>query len=115
MGVEGLAVLLDVVGVSRPEAGNLKIAPTVGGHGVGGLLARLPAPQAVEADALTGGGFLSVGFAQVPDGLDAGGKRDPRRPLGAVQAAEDHSSGAEKLAAVQCAATTFRGHGDLLQ
>src|SRR5262249_34990203 len=81
MDVEGLAVLLNVVGVSRPEAGDLEIAPSVGRDGLRPFLPRLPAPQAVETDALAGGSRFAMGLAQLPDGFHPGGEHRVGRGL----------------------------------
>ena len=74
MGVDRLAVLLHVVGDPRPGAGDLEVAPPVGGHRVRVVLGRLPAPQAVEADPLARRRRLAVRLVQVPDRLDSVGE-----------------------------------------
>ena len=74
MGIDRLAVLLHVVGDSRPAAGNLEIAPLVGGHHVRDFPGRLPAPQAIQANSLAGRGLLPVGLVQIPNSLDSTGE-----------------------------------------
>src|SRR5262249_46808602 len=41
--------------------------------------ARLPAPQAIQANTLAGRGFVPMGLLQVPDSLDTGRERRLRR------------------------------------
>src|SRR6266849_5719469 len=70
MDMERLAILLDVIGGSRPKSGDFEKAPPVGGYGFRGVLPRLPAPQAVQADALARGSRFPMGLVQVPDDFD---------------------------------------------
>jgi hypothetical protein len=93
MGEERLAVFLDVVAVARPEARHLEVAPGIGGHGVRAIGARLPAPQAVEADALAGWRSLSMGLVEIPDGVDAGRKNRVGGRRGGARREEDQECG----------------------
>src|SRR5262249_26519041 len=71
VGVDGLAILLNVAACPRPETGDLEMPPAVRGDSVLAVARRLPAPQPVQADALAGGCFLAMRLVQVPDSLDA--------------------------------------------
>src|SRR5262249_3054772 len=72
MAVQRLAIFLDVVVRSRPEARDLEKAPFVSGHRIGAFPGRLPAPQPVQATPLACGGFLAARFAEIPDNSDPG-------------------------------------------
>src|SRR5262249_22971508 len=113
MDVERLAVLLDVAGLSGPKPGDLEIAPPLGRHEARVLPGRLPAPQAVDANALARGGLFPIGLAQVPDDLTFKGERR-RRYLCDRQSAQDQPANAEELAPIHRTVTPLRDHSDLL-
>src|SRR6516165_3851837 len=98
MDMQGLAVLLDVVGRSRPEAWHLEIAPAVIGRRFRKCLRRLPAPQAVQADALAGWGGLPIGLVQIPNGFDPRGEPLGRRCVRDAQSADDQSAQTKEIA-----------------
>jgi len=75
VGDDRLAVLLQPVLDARPGAGHLEVAPALGRHRIGPGAAGLPAPQAVDADALTGRRGVPLGAGQVPDGPRPLGQR----------------------------------------
>lgn len=64
--VDCLGIFLHPPAWHGPRPRDLVITPTVGGHLVGRRLGRLPPPQAIDADAVTGGRSLAKGLVNVP-------------------------------------------------
>ena len=79
MGNDRLTILFHVVGDSRPRAGHLEKTPGGVRHGVGLGRGRLPAPQAVQADALARRRLLPARVFQIPNRLDSWRQRRAAR------------------------------------
>src|SRR5262249_40104687 len=67
MGIDRLAILLHVVGNAWPASRDLKVTPILKWHLSRLDFGRLPPPQSVETDPLSGSSFLVIRPAKIPD------------------------------------------------
>src|SRR6476620_1464850 len=108
-----LGILLHVVGDAGPAAGDLEIAPALDWWLAGLAIRRLPAPQAVDADALARRRLLAKGMIEIPDGFDTGRQLNRKGFVG-VRAAvcKEHDEQSREIATSEECHGTF-GCGDL--